>query len=225
MPAWNLGELMSATTTALRDPPALLTSTVSFWVNQAYSDVWMALKHDEQEVFATRKLAIDASTTTWPEDFGSLIGAPSNLSYNNEMWIEVNTDQLDSLATTSGVPRYFSSARTVLVFRPWSDSTYDITFRYRRTMSDMTVTTAVPSIKTHYRPAIYHRAAQLLADNVVLDPVAGQRAATQFDQFVRQVPNDTALRHRDKHALGLSLSRRGAVSRRGSGYSFDASSF
>lgn len=220
MPSWNLGQLMSAVTTALRDPPALLTSTVSFWVNQAENDCWFMLRHDQQEVSAATSTTTNSDVMVLPTDFASFVGVPSNVSDGAALLTEINMEQFASFSSYSGAPTHFVSYGTLVRFRPVPDSAYSIAYNYRRLRTEMTTISVVPSIATHLRPAIFHRAVQLMAENVTLDQDRAALAERQYARVLQTMPDANALRARDQHSLGCSLSWRGATAR-GSGRSFD----
>lgn len=220
MPAWNLSELMSRATEALGNRAEIPASTVSFWVNQSENDCWFSLRLDQQEVSTATSTTTNSDVMVLPTDFASFVGSPSNQSRSNALLTEINMDQLASFSSYSGAPTHFASYGTLVLLRPIPDSAYSLTYNYRRLRTEMTLTTAVPSVMTHLRPAIFHHAVQLLAENVTLDTDTAQRHGAYYSQTLRTMPDSFALRARDQHALGCSLSWRGRVTR-GSGRSFD----
>lgn len=223
MPQWNLGELMSATTTALNDPPTLLTSTVSFWVNVAYEDVWSLIPHDQQETLAVSSTTVNEDKISLPSDFREIIGL-SNLSRANHLLDPINTDQaMRWSSAVSGEPTHYMQYANWLELRPIPDSRYSLELRYRALRSDLTVIASVPSVATRLRPAILHRAVELLAQNVTRDPDTAATHNRLFTQNLMSMPSDRALRLREQHAVGLSLPRYRGQKTRSSAYSFDRS--
>ena len=220
MPSWALSDLMSAATAALGNRVDIPLSTVSMWVNQAENDVWFLLRHDQQEMSTATSTTTNSDVMVLPTDFASFVGSPSNASRSNALLTEINMDQLASFSSFSGAPTHYASYGTLVLLRPVPDSAYSLTYNYRRLRTEMTLTTAVPSVATHLRPAIMQRSVQLMADNVTLDPETAMRAERSFARSMA-LPDANALRARDQHALGCSLSYRG-VTTRGSRYSFDA---
>lgn len=221
MPSWALSDIMSAATAALGNRVDIALSTVSMWANQAENDLWFQLRHDQQEVSAATSTTTNSHVMVVPTDFASFVGSPSNQSRSNQLLVEMNMDQLASFSSFSGAPTHYASYGTVVLFRPIPDSAYSITYNYRRLRTEMTLTTDVPSVATHLRPAILQRTVQLLAENVTLDPDTAMRAERSYNRILSTMPSTSALRARDQHALGCSLSYRGKTTR-GSRYSFDA---
>lgn len=195
MPSWSLSELMSRTTEALGNRVDIPASTVSFWVNQAYDEVWNLVPHSEQETSAVTSTVASSGVVLLPSDFGSLIGMPSNLSRNNMLLQPINVTQLVSFDTATGAPVYFASYGTRLEVRPLPDSAHSLEIRYRRIQSELTLTTDVPSIATRLRSAIFHRAVQLIAQNVTLDGERAAQAQADVQAVLGAIPHAYALRN------------------------------
>ena len=207
MPAWTLSDLMSNATAALGNRVDIAASTVSFWVNQAYEDVWNILPHDQHEAIAVSSTTVNEDKLGLPSDFLSLI-VLSNTSRSNALLDPINQDQIAAFSASSGQPTHYAQFSSWLELRPVPDSAYSLELRYRKLRSELTLTTDTPSVATRLRPAIYHRAVALLAQNVTLDSAKAIEATTGFRQALA-IPSDRALRTRDQHALGCSLSWRG----------------
>lgn len=222
MPAWNLADLMSRTTAALGNRSDLAASDVSFWVNEAYDDVWNRQPHDLQETIAVSNTTVNEDKITLPTDFAELVSL-SNTSDSNRLLDPLNVDQLLRYpSTTSGIPRYYAEYNSWLELRPIPDSAYSLELRYRKLRSDLTSLTARPSVTTHLRRAIFLKAVELLADNVTLDDERAVRYRQKYEAALAQMPSDRAMRMRENHALGMSLGRsRGAKQQFTSLSSFD----
>ena len=66
------------------------------------------------------------------------------------------------------------------------------------------------------------KTAELLAENVILDDERASRFRANYINYIRTTPDDSTLRVRSQHALGMSLGRqRGQVDRFVSRISFD----
>ena len=201
MPSWALSDLMSPTTAALGNRVDIPASTVSFWINQAYEDVWNVLPHDQQETSTVTNTTTSDGTVLLPTDFMALVGYPSNISYNQALLRPLNITQLASFSTSTGRPEYFASYGTRLEVRPIPDAAYGLHIRYRRSQSELTLTTAIPSIATRLRSAIFHRAVELLAQNVTLDMERAALAQQSLGVILGGIPSDRSLHHEDQRAL------------------------
>lgn len=219
-PNWSLGDIASAATTALGNRSDIPLSTVSFWVNEAGRQLWMELRHDRQETSGATSTTTNDAKMYFAANFVGLIGPLSNASFNNRELTEINTDQLRSLSSISGMPTMYALVGDHAELWPIPDSRYSLTWLQRNGWSDLTDVALLPSIATHLRPAVMYRAAFLMAENVTLDDARAQAMAASEMRFLNRVPSDTALRQRDQHTHGLSLSYPGAVTRRSNG-SFD----
>ena len=204
MPAWTLGDLMSNATAALGNRADITASTVSLWVNQAYFDIAGLFVHTYQETSAVTSTVAGSGVILLPTDFESLLGPPSNLSRNNLSLRPISIDQLASFNTTQAAPVYYASYGTRLEVRPLPDSAHSIEIRYRAAPADMTATTTTPSVATRLRPAIFHRAVELLAQNVTLDMERAALAKADLTAILSQLPNDRMLARRDARELRAS---------------------
>ena len=211
---------MSATTAALGNRVDIPVSTVSFWVNQAQMDVWNLLPHELQEGIAVSSTTLNEDKITLPSDFQELI-ALSNTSRSNALLNPINVDQLAAYSDASGIPTHYALYSNWLELRPIPDSSYSISLRYRKQLSEMTLTTAVPSVASRLRPAIFHRAVHLIAKNVTRDDATAQGANADFGNAM-SLPSDRALRAREQHTMSCALPRERGQTTRNSGYSFDA---
>lgn len=222
MPAWNLGELMSNVTQALGNRSDIATSTVSFYVNVGYEDVWNSLPHDAQEALAISSTTVNENRITLPSDFQELINL-SNVSRQNALLGQLNQDQVASFSAFSGVPTNFALFDSWLELCPVPDSAYSMSMRYRKLRSDLTALTSVPSVATRLRPAIMYRATELMAQNVTLDASRQQQFSVAYMRALNELPSDRALQQRNEHAQGCSLGRYRGSTTRTSSVSFDTS--
>ena len=220
MPEWTLAQLCSQTTTALGNRSDLALSTVSFWVNEAENEIWSQLPESQQEALAISSTTVNEDKISYPSDFLELI-ALSNLSDDRSLLDPLNADQVVGWSNYSGMPTHYAEYATWIELRPIPDSAYSLELRYRKQRSDMTATTAIPSIATRYRRGIMLKAKALLARHVVLDPVMAATADNEYLSFMGSLPNDRALRVRDQHAIGCSLGRYRGQKTQASTQSFD----
>ena len=204
MPAWTLATLMSESTAALGNRTDLAASRVSFFVNEAYRQVAEATDHNRTEAKAITSTSSGDACVNLPTDFYELINL-SNLSVApHDILQQVDVGFGDSYSTTLGVPKYYISYATFLELVPSPDSTYSVQLRYRAELSDLTATTAVPSLSTRYHYPIALKARELLAE-ALLDQPKRQAAHNAYVQYMQSIPSDAALRYRKDHTLAVSL--------------------
>lgn len=213
MPAWTLATLMSEVTAPLANRDEISGSRASFFVNEAYRMVAEELhQHNKMEFTAIASTTSGDQVVNLPSDFYELISL-SNLSAVPPYQLrQINSSFADSYTTVSGEPQFYNSYATFLELYPSPNSAYSLQLRYRGELSDMTLTTAVPSLATRYHYAIYLKARELAADSQGDFERAGV-ARNQYFQYMRTAPSDQGLRVRQNHELALSLAPR-AGSRR-----------
>lgn len=220
MPAWNLGDIMSRATEALGLRSDIALSTVSFWANESYEEVWTSLPFDEQEAIAVSSTTVNEDKLTLPTDFLELLSV-SNTSENNVLLDSMNEDQRAVFSSQSGTPTHYQLFANWIELRPIPDSAYSLELRYKIQRSDLTLAASVPSVSTRYRRAIMLKTKELLAENVLLDPLQAADSRAAYQSFIDSRPSDRALRTRDQHAVGISLGRRRGQLNRSSRASFD----
>jgi hypothetical protein len=206
MPSWNLGEIASATTTALGNRSDIALSAVSFWANVAQQQVWDVLPHDLQEGLAVSSSTSGENRITWPTDYQELLTL-SNLSRSGVELRPLNLGEANSWTTERGDPTHFVQFSDWLELYPTPDSAHSLQLRYRRQLSDMTVVGSVPSVATRYRPAVFAKTKELVARHVILDANAATAALGEYLAYMSSMPNDRALRAREDRFRGLSLAR------------------
>jgi hypothetical protein len=209
MPAWTLADICSKATTALGNRSDIALSIASFWANDAMREVLEEIRPSfTDEAIAISSTSVNEDKISLPSDFHEMI-ALSNLSPsgNPDLLAQVNTDQLASFSRYSGVPTEYALFSTWLELRPIPDSAYSIEMRYYKQPSEMTATTAVPSVATRYRRGIFLKTKELLAQNVILDSEAAAIAHNEYVSFMNSQANDQALRVRNQHYVGCSLPR------------------
>lgn len=204
MPAWTLATLLSETTASLGNRADLTLSRVSFLVNEAYRQVAEATDHNRTEQKAITSTASGDACVNLPTDFYELINL-SNLSASpHDILQQMDVNNADSQTTALGVPKYYVSYATFLELVPSPDSTYSIQLRYRAELSDMTLTTATPSVSTRYHYAIALKSRELCAE-AILDRDKASAAHNAYVQYMQSVPSDQALRMRKDRTLAVSL--------------------
>ena len=211
---------MSRATTSLGARSDLSASLVSFWANEAYSEVWAVDDSEAKEAIAVSSTTVNEDKITKPTDFEELL-AISNTSNNNVLLDPINVDQLESFSNQSGIPTHYIEYSTFLELRPIPDSAYSLQLRYRKQFSELTETTSVPSVATRLRRAIMLKTKELLAENEIMDSNGAALARNAYISFMQTIPSDLALRNRSNRGMGLSLPRRRGQKMASSSASFD----
>src|SRR5690348_9631267 len=153
MPSWTLQTLMSEVTAQLGNRLHISASRVSFFVNEAGRMIWDSELHARAEAIAVSSTTSGENRIALPTDFQDVINL-SNLSQSPpQMLRQMNVSDFDSGATAGGIPSAFLQFSTWLELFPSPDSSYSMQLRYRTQWSDMTLTTASPSLATRYHQA------------------------------------------------------------------------
>jgi hypothetical protein len=203
--SWSLGVIMSTATQTLGNRSDLAASTVSFWSNEALRMVWDAMPHDLQEGLAVSSSTSGEDKITKPSDFQELLTL-SNLSTSPADVLEpINLHQLESWTTDLGAPTHYHEYADWLELRPSPDSAYSFQMRYRKQVSTMTATTAIPSVATRYRYSVFLKTVELLAQNVTRDPATAAEFGTRYAAEMLATAPDRALRLREQRYASVSL--------------------
>jgi len=227
MPSWTLGNIVSNATMALGNRSDIALSTASFWANEAQREVWDAMPSDLQEGIAVSSTTSGEDKITLPSDFQEILHL-SNLSQSPNVPLEhMNVENADSWYTDLGTPTHYMQYSNWLELRPVPDSAYSLQLRYRKQLSDMTALTAVPSVATRFRQAVFIKTKELLATNAIRSPELAAEARGEYIAFMSKTPSDRALRQREDHFMAMSLPRRrgqtpGTTTK---AYDFDTSDF
>lgn len=161
MPSWTLGDLMSMATARAGHRADISASTVSFWVNQAISEVWLSAPQAELEALVVSSTTSGNGRITLPSDHYETITL-SYLSGFDETSARtlrrMSELQIDSRLTAWGPPREYVEYSTWLELYPSPNSAWSLQLRYRARPSDLTNTAAVPSLATEWRLPVLHLA-------------------------------------------------------------------
>jgi hypothetical protein len=213
MPNWTLGELMSMATARCGRRDDISASTVSFWVNEAYMEVAQMAPHALLE--STTKYSITSGT--------SRLDLPGDhLETLSLSWDTVDVGSARTLLPTNSawcdsvgyypvaMPQRFFEYGSVIQLWPSADS-YDsesgrsFLLRYRARPSDMTATSAVPSVATEWRKAILYKAEAFLHEYVGND-IEAAHAHARFAAYTSSLQDSHARRqHSGRMAASLPL--------------------
>lgn len=225
--AWTLGTIVSRATAALGNRLDITPSDGSFWANVAQETVWDLLPHDLQERIAVSSTTSGENRITLPSDFQELLNIRlSSGSNRNDVLQQINLDTIDSnvptgsrfggsdlperfsVSTALGVPTHYLPYADFIELRPSPDSAYSVQMRYRGQLATLVAESDRLSVTTRFGEAVFLKTTQLLADNVVRDFNSGTAFGDRFVRFMFAMPNDRALRMRERHDLGVALPRR-----------------
>lgn len=208
MPAYTLGELMSFATTNCGRRSDIAASTVSRLVNEAYQEVWYAAEPALSEKKAYSSTTTGDATVDLPTDFNAplqvtLIWQPSwstlSSAYSSHRTLKLTSaaDMAGKNSQPSGVPVEVSFFSTVLQLWPSPNSAYSVELLYRSTLTDMSLTTDVPSMESSWRPAILRKAEEKIYA-FLQDYTSEQAAAIRYQAFVSGLETTQAKRHQAK---------------------------
>ena len=206
MAMMTLQTLMSEATALVGGRLDMTASQVSLYINMAQLEVSRALPHGEMEATTYLTLSVSSATAAGypPSDFDepisvSRLSAYDGFSHLNLTRVSVGEidDAADSGGTATGTTNRYAIHGDQLFVYPKSSSSVSLALRYRKTPSEMTLTTAVPSIHTRYHPAILYKAAENLAMRAV-DPQLAAYYRNTFISFMQATPSTQELRGRSE---------------------------
>ena len=207
--SWTLAEITSSMTASLGNRLDVTPSRASFWANEAQNVVWTALPHDLKEAIAVSSTTSGENRIILPTDFLEMlnISASSSSTGGRDVLTLINYDEIDSAGTSLERPRSYIQFADWIELHPTPDSAYSLQMRYRKQLSTMTELTAVPSVGTSFRQAVYLKGTELLAEELQQFAHASH-FRTRYNTFIRSTPNDRALRLRNRHDVGFTLLRK-----------------
>lgn len=181
MPAYTLGEIMSQATLRTGRRADLDTSAVSFLANEAYLEVAGIYPRALSESSYAYSVQSGVTSLTLPADFDE----PIDLFYtagSRGTLQPRDLSQIDSASTARGTPSHFAFFKDALELWPSPNSNFSATLRYRARPSDLTATSAVPSMDTDWRPLIVTKLEEKI--HLVLGNYEAARVAQ--DRFLSQ---------------------------------------
>ena len=205
MPTLTLATLMSEATALVGGRLDMSASQVSLYVNMAQLEVARALPHGEMEATAYLSAVTSAKTVAgFPTDFDEPITVSRSSAYDTFSHLGMTRvsigqidDAADSTGTAAGSPNRYAIHNQDIWVYPTPSSALSLTLRYRKVPSDMTATTAVPSLHTRYHPAILYKAAENLAMRAV-DPQLAAYYRNTYISFMQATPSTQEVRARSE---------------------------
>lgn len=193
MPSYTLGEIMSQGTTRAGMRSELAQSTVSFLANEAYLEVYSLAIPTSSETTTFLSLKSGSASTSLPSSFFEPILFSLQSGGSHQTLAETARETIDSAGTAAGVPTEYILFGSTIEVRPVPNSDWTLHARFRTQFSDLTDTSATPSLSTPWRPAIVLKLEEkihALTGNVSLAALAQQR----FLSYVASMPTDEARR-------------------------------
>lgn len=207
MPNWTLGELMSQATLRAGRRSDIAASTVSLWVNQAIQDVALEAPQALLEKIAISSTSSGENRITLPSDYYetvslSYLSATYGSAYTLTRRSEVGLDA-DGFSPI-GKSTHYALYNNWLELWPSPDSSYSLQLRYRGYPSDLTATSAVPSLDTEWRYVALLRAEQYIHEYLGNYDDA-QLAAVRYLTRVSALKDVYAKRHASRDGMRASL--------------------
>lgn len=219
----TLAELMSYATqfagVTLADP-----SVVSAYVNQAYAMVLYekGVEHQPREAVAVASTSTSDARLAFPTDYdyalGLKVGIPNSWSTatsRTTTWrvlpkrTGTEFDTVLPNSADSAEPREYAEFSTWFQLRPSPNSAYSIELMYaRRPTSNLTASTATPSLDEQWHWAIALKSAELLAGAVTSDMTREMMNAKRYNAYVASLRLDQTKQLMDKRGARMRFARR-----------------
>lgn len=210
MPAWTLADLMSNATARIGRRSDLAASTVSYWANVAYQEVAQAAPGALLETITVSSTTSGENRLELPTDCMEIINLSwlTTLGTNSARTLRrIDVSRADQAGFDPiGKPTEYALFNNWLELWPSPDSSYSLQMRYYAYPSDMTLTTAVPSLATEWRPAVLYLMEAFLHEYVGNDMEAVY-ARTRYAGYVGSL-KDTQARRQMAGGMRLSLPQR-----------------
>lgn len=221
MPAYTLGELISSATANVGRRSDIPASEVSRIVNEAYFDVFYSSSPQEGEKHAVSSTTTGVYKVELPNDFYEPISAflvwqsGATSGHSSHMTLRlVSTEQVDGRnPQPSGTPKDIAFFNSWAELWPSPNSAFSFHLRYKAHPSDLTASTAVPSLSTPWRKAVLLKAEEMLF-KYIHDEVGESNAQMAYLEYVNRMHTDEArrqvghLRHNVNPSWGLGGRRR-----------------
>lgn len=210
MPAWTLGDLMSRATTRIGRRDDITLSDASYWVNAAYQEVAQAAPHALLETITVSSTTSGENRIELPADCMEII----NLSWLTQLGASstrtlrrTSVNRVDQAGFTPvGKPAEYALYNNWIELWPSPDSAYSLQLRYHAYPSDMTATTAVPSMATEWRQAVLYLSEAFLHEHLGSE-LEGANARARYAGYVASL-KDTQARRQAAGGMRLSLPQR-----------------
>lgn len=210
MPSWTLADLMSRATARIGRRSDIAGSDVSFWVNTAYQEIAQSVPHALLETITVSSTTSGENRLELPSDCMEVINLSwlTQLGTNSARTLRrTSVDRTDQAGfSPNGKPQEYALYNNWLELWPSPDSSYSLQLRYYAYPSDMTATTAVPSLATEWRPAVLYLAEAFLHEHLGND-FEGASARARYATYTASL-KDTQARRQMAGGIRISLPQR-----------------
>lgn len=209
MPAWTLAQLMSYATARIGRRSDITASDVSFWINAAYQEVAQAAPSALMETLTVSSTTSGENRLELPADCMELMNLSwlTTVGSSERTLRRTNINRVDQAGFTPiGKPKEYALFNNWIELWPSPDSSYSLQLRYLAYPSDMTLTTAVPSLATEWRQAVLYLGEAFLHELIGND-VEGANARTRYVGYVSSL-KDKEARRQMSGEMRLSLPQR-----------------
>lgn len=210
MPAWTLAEIASRATTRIGRRADISLSDASFWVNVAYQEVAQAAPSALMETITVSSTTSGENRLELPADCMEVINLSwlTDIGHGSARTLRrTSVDRADQAGfSPNGKPQEYALFNNWMELWPSPDSSYSLQLRYYAYPSDMTATTAVPSLATEWRPAVLYLAEAFLHEHVGNELEAAS-ARARYAGYISSL-KDTQARRQAAGGMRLSLPTR-----------------
>jgi hypothetical protein len=201
---------MSRATARIGKRSDIALSDVSFWVNVAYQEVAQAAPGALMETLTVSSTTSGENRLELPADCMELINLSwlTQLGTNSARTLRrTSVDRADQAGfSPNGKPTEYTLFNNWLELWPSPDSSYSLQMRYYAYPTDMSATTAVPSLATEWRPAVLYLAEAFLHEHVGND-FEGASARARYATYVASL-KDTQARRQSAGGMRIQLAQR-----------------
>jgi len=216
---FSLAQIISHAT-RLAGNPGISMSEASEYANVAIAHVSQAagVQHAPKETVAFTSTSTQDNRLAFPTDFdyalGVKLGVPgswSTATSRTTSWVPLPKEPApwgDAYQSdTSGQPEKYAEFATWFEMRPSPDSSYSVELRYARKLSDLTASTATPSLDEQWGWACVCKAAELIA--AVASNITAERGnARRYSDYVKSLRLDQGRKRMDERGAHMQPGRR-----------------
>lgn len=216
---FSLAQIISHAT-RLAVNPGISMSEASEYANIAIAHVSQAagVQHAPKEKIAFTSTSTSDNRLGFPADFdyalGVKLGVPgswSTATSRTTSWVPIPKEPApwgDAYQSgNSGQPERYAEFATWFELRPSPDSAYSVELRYARKLSDLTASTATPSLDEQWGWAVVCKAAELIAASSG-NTSAERGNARRYVEYVSSLRLDQSRKRMDERGAHFQPARR-----------------
>lgn len=209
MAVFSLQQLVSHAT-RLAGNAEIIASDASEYVNVAIAQVAQlaAIQHSPKECVVFASTTTSDNRLAYPTDYdyslGAKVGVPgswSTATSRTTRWVPLPKEPSPwgdpYQSDTSGQPTKYAEFATWFELRPSPDSAYSVELRYVKKLSELTLSTATPSLDEQWGWAVVCKAAELIAA-FGSNETAERQNARRYSEYITTVRVDQGKRRMDE---------------------------